>query len=54
MHVAAALVFGTDTVIDHKLYWASVATEAEGRYLATGRVRGLGRRGPSRHDRVVA
>jgi hypothetical protein len=29
MHVAAALVLGTDTVIDHKLYWPSLATEVE-------------------------
>jgi hypothetical protein len=29
MHVAAALVLGTDTVIDHKLYRPSLATEVE-------------------------
>lgn len=33
MHVAAALITDARTIIDHKLYWAAVATEAEGRYL---------------------
>jgi hypothetical protein len=29
MHVAARLVLGSDTVIDHKLYWPSLAIEVE-------------------------
>ncbi|WP_139982976.1 Eco57I restriction-modification methylase domain-containing protein [Nocardioides litoris] len=33
MHVAAALVADPKVVIDHKLYWAAVSTEAEGYYL---------------------
>lgn len=33
MHVAAALVIDPRAVIDHKLYWAAVASQAEGRYL---------------------
>ncbi|MEJ7831473.1 MAG: N-6 DNA methylase [Nocardioides sp.] len=33
MHVAAALVTDQRAVIDHKLYWAAVSSEAEGRYL---------------------
>jgi SAM-dependent methyltransferase len=33
MHVAAALVEGGVAIIDHKLYWAAVATREEGLYL---------------------
>ena len=33
MHVAATLVTDSRVLIDHKLYWASVATEVEGHYL---------------------
>jgi hypothetical protein len=29
VHVAATLVLGTDTVIDPKLYWPSLAIEVE-------------------------
>ncbi len=33
MHVAAALVTDPRAVVEHAVYWAAVATEAEGRYL---------------------
>ncbi|MEV4001928.1 N-6 DNA methylase [Actinomadura sp. NPDC049753] len=33
MHVAAALVDNPTAVIDHKLYWATVTSRAEGMYL---------------------
>ncbi|MBB2938115.1 SAM-dependent methyltransferase [Amycolatopsis bartoniae] len=35
MHVAAALVDDGYSIIDHKLYWGSVATREEGLYLCT-------------------
>lgn len=33
MHVAAALITDHASVIDHKLYWTAVSTQAEGHYL---------------------
>jgi hypothetical protein len=33
MHVAASLVETSNAVIDHKLYWGTVTTHAEGWYL---------------------
>ena len=33
MHITAALVDGSPAVAEHKLYWATVATAAEGHYL---------------------
>jgi hypothetical protein len=33
MHVSAALVDDSNAVIDHKLYWGTVASRAEGMYL---------------------
>lgn len=33
MHVAAAVVTDSRMLVDHKLYWAAVASEAEGQYL---------------------
>lgn len=33
MHVASALVTDSRILVDNKLYWAAVATEAEGHYL---------------------
>lgn len=33
MHVAAALITDPQVIIDHTLYWATVATEQEGQYL---------------------
>jgi hypothetical protein len=33
MHVAAALLDSPNAIIDHKLYWGTVTTHAEGWYL---------------------
>lgn len=34
MHVSASVVTDPQAIVEHGAYWASVATEAEGRYLA--------------------
>jgi hypothetical protein len=33
MHIAAARLNDTKAIVDHKLYWAAVSSEAEARYL---------------------